>query len=57
MSEKFVEELNHNLGVSCVITSKEIAEKVRKDIGILVVDNPKKVFLSFIINWQKRDFI
>ncbi|KDE60862.1 UDP-3-O-(3-hydroxymyristoyl)glucosamine N-acyltransferase [Fusobacterium necrophorum] len=56
MSEKFVEELNHNLGVSCVITSKEIAEKVRKDIGILVVDNPKKVFFEFHNQLAKEGF-
>lgn len=47
ISEKFIEEINHNLGVSCVITLKEIANKVRKDIGVLVVANPKQVFFEF----------
>src|SRR3990172_10553384 len=49
----FLEDINYlstaidHPTVSCVITRKEIAEKIPKNIGLAVADNPKIAFFKF----------
>ncbi|MDO4690249.1 MAG: UDP-3-O-(3-hydroxymyristoyl)glucosamine N-acyltransferase [Fusobacterium sp.] len=45
-SDKYIDELNNNKSVSAVITTKELVPCISKNVGILVVQNPKTDFFE-----------
>lgn len=56
-SEKFLEELNNNKTVSCVITNnKELSTRLNKNFGIIIVEKPKKVFFELHNELEKKGF-
>ena len=45
--EKYISEVNRNKSVSCVVTTKEIFEKIKDlNYGILISENPRKTFFE-----------
>lgn len=55
-SEKYLEELHSNETVSCVIVKKDLASKIREDIGIILSDSPKAEFFRLHNRLAKTDF-
>ena len=45
--EKYISEVNRNKSVSCVVTTKEIFEKIKDlNYGVLISENPRKTFFE-----------
>lgn len=55
-SDKYIDELNNNKSVSAVITTKELVPYISKNIGILVVQNPKIDFFELHNKLAETDF-
>lgn len=56
VSEKYLDEINNNATVSCVILKKDLVSKIREDIGIVLSDNPKIDFFRLHNRLAKTDF-
>ena len=55
--EKYISEVNRNKSVSCIITTKEIAEKIKDlNYGILISENPRKTFFELHNKLVDEDF-
>src|SRR6218665_236828 len=44
LTEKYLKIANANPAISCVVTSAEFAPLVRRDVGVVVADNPQPLF-------------
>lgn len=55
--EKYISEIIANNSISCVITTKEIAEKLKDlNYGILISENPRKTFFKLHNKLVDEDF-
>lgn len=55
--EKYISEIIANNSISCVITTKEIAEKIKDlNYGILISENPRKTFFELHNKLVDEDF-
>ena len=55
--EKYISEIIVNNSISCVITTKEIAEKLKDlNYGILISENPRKTFFELHNKLVDEDF-
>lgn len=55
--EKYISEIIANRSISCIITTKEIAEKIKDlNYGILISENPRKTFFELHNKLVDEDF-
>lgn len=55
--EKYISEIIVNNSISCIITTKEIAEKIKDlNYGILISENPRKTFFELHNKLVDEDF-
>ena len=55
-SDKYLDEVNRNKTLSCVITTEELSCKISEKFGIILSDNPKIEFFRLHNNLAKKDF-
>lgn len=55
--EKYYKEIEENNSITCIITTEEVAKKIKKDkYGIIVCENPRKNFFELHNKLLKEDF-
>lgn len=55
--EKYYKEIENNESISCIVTTKEIAEKIKENrYGIILSENPRKDFFELHNKLVKENF-
>lgn len=55
--EKYYKEIKNNKSISCIVTTKEVAQKIEKnEYGIIISENPRKDFFELHNKLVKKDF-
>ena len=55
--EKYYKEIENNKSITCIITTDEVAKKIKKDkYGIIISENPRKDFFELHNKLVKEDF-
>ena len=54
LTEKYLRAANENAAVTCIVTSEEMAPRMRPDLGVVVAANPQEAFYR-IHNEMVRD--
>ncbi|BEO97290.1 UDP-3-O-(3-hydroxymyristoyl)glucosamine N-acyltransferase [Fusobacterium nucleatum] len=55
--EKYYKEIENNKSITCIITTEEVAQKIKKDkYGIIISENPRRDFFELHNKLVKEDF-
>jgi len=55
--EKYYKEIENNKSISCIVTTKEVAQKIEKnEYGIIISENPRKDFFELHNRLVKEGF-